>query len=854
MKKVLSLILSLSMLMTGMTMTGFAYSDVTEGTYVSEAVSILSDLDIIDGFDDGTFKPDDTVTRAQMAKMVCEMLGYQNLPQSATVFTDVAKDHWASGYINAANGLDIILGYGDGTFGPEDTVTYEQAVKMVVCALGYAPMAARGGYPTGYLTIGSTYGITNHTKDSSRGNIAVLIYNALTTPVMEQTSYFGQYSTYDVLDGKGGNAYKTPLVAQDIYLATGIVGEVDRDRVRFTISKDSDDEEFEKGDTYRFNIGASDVESYAYQEVTVFAQKDDYDDYTVLTVKAAKRSTTFTINSDDIENIVDAKNYTRIEYYEDPINSYRTTSIEVDTDAPIEFNKNANYGDNHTLTDLAELDDVEFVFVENDGDGVYDVVTATQYTSERLELVDATRDRMILGGRTVEFDFTDRDTTYIFEDDKGNPLTLADFEEDDVVAYYYNNDANSIKEATYIKVIKLSNATINGYVEGSNAADGIVTINGKEYKDATGTLSVGDEGTFYVGITGKIVFFDGSSVISNYGYVLAAGDSSYVFDDSIEIKMLTTDGVKVYTLTEKAGQTFKSMFSENYNLKWSAGSIDTKRFIKYTINGNGDISKVSAVSGVSDFTKAEYNADTEILAGEFIEKDTVVFVLDDPDANEVYATNYRYFVDEGQYTGAVFVEKGDAKVVLITDTDATFVNQNGFAIVTGISYQLDDVTAITYVQNETTGTVYFEAGEAPEDLTVGTMFVFNTTNNDFVNKYQIVATVEDDAFVVKRSTGLGSDVEVLKGYIYNTTRKTNSRGELITFSEDGSSEGKTYVITSSTNKYTYINNGRRVLEIEDFLGGDAYYRDGSEMTPVLMKLVDGVVVDIYTISARTTIE
>ena len=852
MKKVLSLILSIGMLLT--CITGFAYPDVEEGTYVSEAVNILSQLDIVNGFTDGTFKPNDTITRAQMAKMVCEMLGYDNVTSSATIFTDVAKDHWASGYINTANKLDIINGYGDGTFGPEDTVTYEQAVKMVMCALGYGPLAEqKGGYPSGYLAVGSTYDVTDNVNDSTRGNIAVLIYNALTTPLVEQASYFGQFSAFYIMDGKNGNAYKTLLTEQDIYLATGIVGETNRDRVRFTISKNSIDEEFVKNDTFRFYIGKSDIASYAYQEVTAFVKQDDYDDYIVLAVQAAKRSQTFTINSDDLDEVTVGKNYTKVEYYEDVINSLRTTSFEVDTDAPIEFNKDSSYGDTHTLEDFIGLDDVELTFVENDGDGVYDVVTATQYTSERLELVDANRDRMILGGRTVEFDFSDKNATYIFEDEKGNELTLNDFEEDDVVAYYYNHDAKDIKSATYIKVILLSNAIIEGYVESVDSYDNIVTINGNEYKDATGTLEAGDEGTFYVGITGKIVYFDGSSAISNFGYILASGDSSYVFDDTVEVKMLTTNGIETYELTEKASETFDTMYG-GYNLKWNAGEIETNRFIKYKVNNSGDISRISAVSGVHSFTNSEYNADTEILAGEFVETDTVVFVLDEADDDEVYVTNYKYLIDEGKYTGAVYVENGDTKVIMITDTDSTYVNQNGFAIVTGTSVLADDVIAVNYIQNEEAGSVYFDSADVPEELGVGTVFAFNTTANNFVNKYQIIATVEDDTFVSQNTVGLGSDVEVVIGYIYNTTRKTNSRGELITFSVDGKEEGKTYVVSTSANKYTFVNRARRPIETEDFLGGDAYYRDGNEVTPVLMKLVDGVVVDIYTISARTFVD
>ena len=254
MKKLLALMLSVAMVFTIGTSV-MAYSDVEEGTYVSEAVTVLSNLDILNGYEDGTFKPEATITRAEMAKIVCEALGYYGMDNDKTPFDDVEPKHWAAGYINTAASLGIINGYGDGKFGPEDTVTYEQAVKMVVCALGYEAMAAdRGGWPAGYTSVAANIGLTKGMSSSVRGDIAVLIYNALTTPVMEQTSY-GSDTRYEVLDGAGNKEYKTILTKRDIYIATGIVGDTfNKDEIKFEITRDSKDGEFEEDKTITFRI------------------------------------------------------------------------------------------------------------------------------------------------------------------------------------------------------------------------------------------------------------------------------------------------------------------------------------------------------------------------------------------------------------------------------------------------------------------------------------------------------------------------------------------------------------------------------------------------------------------------
>lgn len=852
MKKLLALMLSVAMVFT-MGTSVFAYTDVEEGTYVSEAVTVLSNLGILDGYEDGSFKPEATVTRAEMAKIVCETLGYDSMGTSKTLFDDVSPKHWAGGYISTAYGLGIINGYGDGKFGPEDTVTYEQAVKMVVCALGYEPMAAnKGGWPAGYTSVAASIGLTKGMSSSARGDIAVLMYNALTTPVMEQTSY-GSDARYEVLDGAGNKEYKTILTKQDIYVATGIVGDTfNKNEIKFEVTRDSKDGEFKADKTVTFLIGDSDIANYTHQEVEVYVAEDD-GEYTVLAVKAAKKTETFTLVSDDIKPVTS----NRITYYVDSVNSSKTKTITIDAKPVVEFNKatrdkDGNDFDFDYFANKVKEDDIEVVFIENDGDSSYDVIIMTQYTSAVVTLVDANRDKMSFGSENITFDFDEEDNTYIFVDEKGNELTLNDFAEDDVIAYVANN--TKVKEATYVKIIKLSDSVITGKIDSVHSGDKIVTIDDEDY-EVVSTIwnekifAPGTEGTFYIGITGKIVHYDDSTVKSNYGYILASGIDKDGFDDEVVIKMLTADGVDTYYLTDKVEAAYVTKVGSNGVVTWNNGAaVEAKRFVEYKLNSKGLISSLEwNVDSMKDYgLNGTYNADTEILDGNFVDKNTLVFVIgEDYEVDECYATDMRYFVDEGTYKGAVYTEDSDTEVVIIRYSDTAYSSEMGFAIVTGTSHMVDEdkneVFAVDYVQNEKEDTIYFEEGDVDEDdFTTGTVFIFNVGKDGFVSKYEIIASVDKYAFVKGTTENIGKDVKVVFGTIDNTSRKTNSRGELITIGDS------TYVITSSTNKYTY-DSGRYKdkIETEDFLSGNAYY---GGTTPVMLKLVDGVVVDIYTIS------
>ena len=147
-------------------------------------VLTLNALGLINGYPDGTFKPDNTITRAEFAAIVARAFKLEDKPVT-TEFTDVPSTHWATGNIGAAYAAGIINGYGDGTFGPEDPIKEEQAVKMVVAALGYNDDAvAKGGYPMGYIQVGNekyiSRGLNVHKgEEATRGLVAQIMFYAL---------------------------------------------------------------------------------------------------------------------------------------------------------------------------------------------------------------------------------------------------------------------------------------------------------------------------------------------------------------------------------------------------------------------------------------------------------------------------------------------------------------------------------------------------------------------------------------------------------------------------------------------------------------------------------------------------
>lgn len=180
-KHTLACILALTLLICP-ALAASSFPDVPDDAPYADAAEYLNEAGIMQGDSAGNFNPDRSVTRAQMAAILCRMLGETGTAKDGNIFSDVPETFWANDTIVKAAELGIIGGYSDGTFRPDNTVTYEQAVTMVVRAMGLEDVAIEyGGYPNGYIEVADEYGFTwglsvQRGEAMTRGQISILIY------------------------------------------------------------------------------------------------------------------------------------------------------------------------------------------------------------------------------------------------------------------------------------------------------------------------------------------------------------------------------------------------------------------------------------------------------------------------------------------------------------------------------------------------------------------------------------------------------------------------------------------------------------------------------------------------------
>ena len=110
---------------------GLRFKDVPATSWAFAAVTDLSARGLVTGYEDGKFHPDDAVTRAEYAKLVCNVLDVAPDTATSDPFKDIAVTHWAAGYIAAAVGKGWLTGYPGGLFKPDEPVSMAQALVVI---------------------------------------------------------------------------------------------------------------------------------------------------------------------------------------------------------------------------------------------------------------------------------------------------------------------------------------------------------------------------------------------------------------------------------------------------------------------------------------------------------------------------------------------------------------------------------------------------------------------------------------------------------------------------------------------------------------------------------------------------
>ena len=567
-KKVISSVAALTMVASSVAAFAVDFPDVESTASYAQAVQELSALDVISGYDDGTFGPDKLVTRAEITKMIVDALAERSSAEASTEstkFADVSADHWAKGYINQGVADGFIAGMSDTEFDPDANVTYVQAQKMLVSAIGYETYAqAQGGWPTGYKTYAASLDITkgiSGIKDSTeltRAQVAQMIDNAMGAPLCVIASWKTEWNgtrtpNLETRDGKEGRAYETLFTEKhDAYKVYGRVtetsktGSVDTDKVTFQVEKaDNFDDQEVKADSpvsEDMYIGDSKADNYLRTYSQALIQKNDDDEFTILSIAAAAANKSVTVASEDFD---ENKSTDEALYFFPAGTTKGSTKYQLDKDVKIYINGVESSKSIAELRDYLDKNETASVTLQKETEtgststsAKYNTIMVSSYVTAIVdEVIDKTNETSvnfdtyssgIQAKMTVNKD--DDNYTYSFKLD-GKEIEAKDLQQNDVLNISYDT-TGSFRESSFYDVIVTRNVVDGVKCTSRNDSKGEYTIGGTKYKAAEGMdidVETSTEYSLYLDHFGRIAKADENSVSKNYGvlkniYKKAGGD------------------------------------------------------------------------------------------------------------------------------------------------------------------------------------------------------------------------------------------------------------------------------------------------------------------------------------------
>ena len=231
MKKLLAMVLALVMTLS-LAVSASAFKDDKDvSADYAEAVAVLNGMDVFKGYEDGSFKPQGNITRAEVATIIYRIYtgdvaknDKSGLYSTYNKFSDMTGAGWASGYIGYCANAELVKGYPDGTFKPSGNVTGYEVLAMILRAVGYDKNGEFSGadwslnvakYAEQLGVLKNVAKTTNLGAPATRELVAEMLFQAIQKNMVTYTPAFG-YVTDKVADLKQTSiGYKNFKLASD---------------------------------------------------------------------------------------------------------------------------------------------------------------------------------------------------------------------------------------------------------------------------------------------------------------------------------------------------------------------------------------------------------------------------------------------------------------------------------------------------------------------------------------------------------------------------------------------------------------------------------------------------------------
>lgn len=554
---------------------------------IGASMKLLNGIGIFEGDENGNLHPEKNVTRAEMAAILMKTMGAKTVGEAlSTSFSDMDENHWASGYVFAAVKMGFINGYEDKSFKPDNTVSFFEAVKMIVAALNYEYSAeSKGGYPYGYLRVARNLGITDNIKanehELTRDEVAVMIHNSLGVKFAK-------------VEGES-NIANSFLDCLNMEVHTGILSAIYGYNIGGGESL-KEDEIIISETRYKTQTAVS--KELVGKRVEAYMVKNDNDEYEVLYIGEKSSGEQLVIEASEIDA---ATSLSEIVYFRD--NSKITEKLS-GNEVIVYNGKVVNTG--YVTDELLRPEQGSVTLMDTDRDGTYDTVSVEAYSTFIVKSIydDTITDRY---GNTVKLEKGKMsDDLRIYRD--GKTISAEDIRVND------SADVAVTLDGEIYEVI-ISTKAIEGEITEVNTSEEMFTLDGEEYEitekyaaalseghNSAKKLTVGEYVVAYLNSFGQVAAIDvkQSSTERFYGFLIGAEENS-VLGKNVSFKIMTEENrMETFSAEGKSKIRFGKSMGGNYKvskvtpseLLTSIAEADgtvKRQIIRYELNAQGEI-------------------------------------------------------------------------------------------------------------------------------------------------------------------------------------------------------------------------------------------------------------------------
>ena len=223
MKKLLAMVLALVMTLSLAVSASAVKADEKINEDYAEAVAVLNGMGVFKGYEDGSFKPENNITRAEVATIIYRIYtgdvaknDKSGLYASYNKFTDMAGAGWAAGYIGYCSNAELVKGYPNGTFQPSGNITGYEVLAMILRAVGYDKNGEFTGadwalnvakYAEQLHILDNVAKTTNLGAPATRELVSEILFRAINVPMVTYTTAFG-YQNVGLNGDKDGKLFQ----------------------------------------------------------------------------------------------------------------------------------------------------------------------------------------------------------------------------------------------------------------------------------------------------------------------------------------------------------------------------------------------------------------------------------------------------------------------------------------------------------------------------------------------------------------------------------------------------------------------------------------------------------------------